>query len=320
MRGGAVLSIGETLVDLIAADGASQLQDVNQFVARTGGAPANVAVGLARLGVPSAFCGVVGTDPFGDRLRATLAAAGVDVSRLRATADADTTIAFAWKDARGDGHFRLLRMADRLLAGADVDAAGIPGMAAIVLGSVSLSAEPSRHAALRAIEIAAAHDVPICFDVNVRPSLWPSTALALHACEPFFGAATLLKLSLDDGRSLFPHVTEPAQLLDAVASSAARFVVITDGGRGAWFADRTKGRNADLEFVARFKVNAVEPTGAGDAFTAAAISRLIERDWASLTAQDVRFASAAGALATTSPGAMEALPTRIDIDRFLAGA
>ena len=106
MRGGPALSIGETLIDLIAADGSTQLQDVNQFVARPGGAPANAAVGLARLGVPSAFCGVVGADPFGDRLRSTLAAAGVDVSRLRATDEADTTIAFAWKDARGDGHFR----------------------------------------------------------------------------------------------------------------------------------------------------------------------------------------------------------------------
>jgi fructokinase len=67
-------------------------------------------------------------------------------------------------------------------------------------------------------------------------------------------------------------------------------------------------------------VNAVEPTGAGDAFTAAAISRLIERDWAVLTAQDVRYASAAGALATTTPGAMEALPTRADIERFLTNA
>jgi fructokinase len=316
MRGDPVLAIGETLIDLIAADGAVNLQDVNAFVARTGGAPANAAVALARLGVPSAFCGVVGADPFGEKLKTALAGYGVDVSRVRSTDDAETTIAFAWKDARGDGHFRLLRMADRLLSEADVEAARVPRTAAIVLGSVSLSAEPSRRAVQRAAEIAAAADVPICFDVNMRPSLWPSAASALHACEPIIAAATLLKMSLDDGRALFPGINDAASLIAAVRASRARFIVITDGERGAWFVDRT-GAAADLEFVARFNVNAVEPTGAGDAFTAAVISCLIDRDWTALTARDVRYASAAGALATTRPGAMEALPMRPDIERFL---
>jgi len=101
-----------------------------------------------------------------------------------------------------------------------------------------------------------------------------------------------------------------------VRASRARFIVITDGERGAWFVDRTSTA-ADLEFVARFNVDAVEPTGAGDAFAAAVISCLIEHDWTALTAHDVRYAAAAGALATTRPGAMEALPTRADIERFL---
>jgi sugar/nucleoside kinase (ribokinase family) len=317
MRGGPVLSIGETLIDLIAADGAVNLQDANAFVARTGGAPANVAVALARLGVPSAFCGVVGADPFGEKLKLTLGGYGVDVSRVRSTDEADTTIAFAWKDGRGDGHFRLLRMADRLLSEADVEAARAPETAAVVLGSVSLSAEPSRRAVHRAAEIAAAANVPVCFDVNMRPSLWRSAAEALHACEPILAAARLLKMSLDDGRALYPGVEDPAALLAAVRDAPARFIVITDGERGAWFVDRKRDRDADLEFVARFNVNAVEPTGAGDAFTAAVISRLIDRDWTALTAPDVRYGSAAGALATTRPGAMEALPARADIERFL---
>jgi fructokinase len=317
MRGGPVLSIGETLIDLIAADGAPNLQDVTTFVARTGGAPANVAVALARLGVPSAFCGVVGADPFGDKLKTALAGYGVDVSRVRSTAEAETTIAFAWKDARGDGHFRLLRMADRLLSDTDVEAARVPQAAAVVLGSVSLAAEPSRRAVQRAAEIAAVDDVPICFDVNLRPSLWPSAAVARHACEPILADATLLKMSLDDGRALFPGVGDAAALVTAVRASRARFIVVTDGERGAWFVDRTRNRDADLEFVARFRVDAIEPTGAGDAFTAAVISRLIERDWTALTAPDVRYASAAGALATTRPGAMEAVPMRADIERFL---
>ena len=90
-----VLSIGETLIDIIATDGAPSLVEAREFVARAGGAPANVAVALARLGVASAFCGVVGADPLGERLIAELRAERVDVSRLRQTDAAPTTIAFA---------------------------------------------------------------------------------------------------------------------------------------------------------------------------------------------------------------------------------
>lgn len=311
-----VLCLGETLIDLIASDGATRLEDASAFVARTGGAPANAAVALARLGLSSAFCGVVGADPFGARLRETLAGYGVDVSRLRSEPGAETTIAFAWKDERGDGHFQLVRLADRLLSEADVAAAGIDQVAAIIVGSVALSADPSRAGITRAVEFANAAKVPICFDVNLRPSLWPSRGAAAAACEPIFAGATLLKLSLDDGRALFTDVDGPEALLRELDRFPARFVVITDGERGAWFINRATG--GELEFVPSFRVAAVEPTGAGDAFGAAIVSRLIERDWDRLSRQDLRFASAAGALATTKPGAMEALPTRAEIEAFFA--
>jgi fructokinase len=311
-----VLCLGETLIDLIASDGVTRLEEASAFVARTGGAPANAAVALARLGVPSAFCGVVGADPFGRRLRETLAGYGVDVSRLRSEPGTETTIAFAWKDERGDGHFQLVRLADRLLSETDVEAAGIDRVEAIIVGSVALSAEPSRAGVTRAVELANAAKVPVCFDVNLRPSLWPSRESAAAACEPIINGATLLKLSLDDGRALYPDVDGPETLLRELERFPARFVAITDGERGAWFINRMTG--GELEFVRSFKVAAVEPTGAGDAFGAAIVSRLIDRDWDGLSREDVLFASAAGALATTKPGAMEALPTRAEIEAFLA--
>ena len=123
---GQILAMGEILVDFIVADGATTLESAETFVARSGGAPANASVALARLGLASAFCGVVGDDPFGSRLQAELAAEGVDTSRLRQSGDAATTLAFAWKDPGGDGHFWLLRGADALLSEADVRCRGHP--------------------------------------------------------------------------------------------------------------------------------------------------------------------------------------------------
>ncbi len=309
-----VLSIGELLIDLIVSDGSARLEDASAFVARAGGAPANVAVGLARLGVASAFCGVIGDDPFGKRLRGTLQAEQVDESRLRTTNQADSTIAFAWKDARGDGHFRLLRMADRLLSQDDVEQARIRETEAIVVGSVALAANPSGEAIARAVEIASECKVPICFDVNLRPAMWSGPDVAWAACHPIFSRATFLKFSLDDVRYVFGDVDDPDQALDRIAALGAVFSVLTDGARGAWFVSQSGER----AHVPAFRVDAIDPTGAGDAFTAALVARLIAREWSTLSREDVGYASAAGALTSTQRGAMDALPTADAVQSFLA--
>ena len=323
-RAGRVLAIGETLIDLIVSDGAPDLRSATSLAIRPGGAPANAAVALARLGVPSGFCGVVGQDPFGDRLRETLVANGVDISTLRATADAATTLAFAWKDARGDGNFTFLRLADGLLSVEDVEAAGIRECGAILLGSVVLPVEGARRAVYRAVEIAATAGVPIVFDVNFRPALWPDPSEALAVCEPILDRATVLKLSLDDARALFGTDGEPEDILREAAALAPPITVLTDGARGCWSfatdgASGERGENADIIHLPVFAVDAIEPTGAGDAFTAGLISRLILNGWSTPTEADLRFAAAAGALATTRPGAMDGLPRRQELDAFLDG-
>jgi fructokinase len=310
-----VLSMGEILIDFIVADGATSLETAKTLDARAGGAPVNAAVALARLGTPAAFCGVVGDDPFGIRLLRELTATGVDASRLRQTRDAATTLAYAWKDDRGDGHFWLLRGADAHLDQGDVDAAGIGRIAALVVGSVSLAARPSRDAIEMAVAQAGENGVPVVFDVNLRPTLWPDLAAARPICEAIVRQSRLLKLSLDDARGLFGTETTPADAIRRVQTLGSGWVVLTDGVRGCWFSS---GSDSAIAFVPAFAVDAIEPTGAGDAFTAALIARLIDSSWTPPTIDDVRYASAAGALATTRPGAWEGLPNQSQLHQFLA--
>src|SRR5215213_6901089 len=149
-----VLAIGEILVDFIVTDGATTLEVAETFVARSGGAPANASVALTRLGLDSGFCGVVGDDQFGARIRTELDDEGVDTSRVRQSNEAATTLAFAWKDSHGDGHFWLLRGADARLSEADANAAGVATLGALVAGSVALSAQPARNAIERAVGLA----------------------------------------------------------------------------------------------------------------------------------------------------------------------
>lgn len=308
------MSMGELLVDLIASDGAPTLDLANTFVARSGGAPANVTVALARLGVPSAFCGVAGADPFGTRLDRELSAEGVDTSRLRRTTDAATALAFAWKDGRGDGHFWILRGADTRLSPEDAESAGIAHLGALVIGSVSMSAQPSRSAIERAIALANDAGVPVVFDVNLRPTVWPSLDLARESCDSAMTQSTLVKLSLDDAKGLFDESIDADEAIQEVLARGPRLVVLTDGDRGCWFADASQRKPT---FMPAFAVAAIEPTGAGDAFLAGIIARLQESGWAEVTRDDARFAAAAGALATTRPGAWDGLPTRQQLDDFL---
>ena len=310
-----VLSIGETLIDIIATDGAPSLAEARDFVARAGGAPANVAVALARLGVASAFCGVVGADPFGARLIAELRAEQVDVSRLRQTDVAPTTIAFAWKDERGDGRFWIMRGADLDLSAEDADRAGVSDLMALVLGSVSLAAPTSRAAVLHAVALANRDNVPVVFDVNLRPTVWREPTEALGLCEAVASRSTIVKLSLDDAVGLFGEGITPEEACTRILALGAPMVVLTDGARGCWYAN---GASDGVHVVPAFRVDAIEPTGAGDAFAAAIIARAIASGWTPLQREDVQYASAAGALATTRRGAWDGLPTPEQLEAFLA--
>ena len=307
---GTVLCLGEALIDIIVSDGSPALEDANAFIARPGGAPANVAVALNRMGVPSAFCGAIGDDPFGKRLQRVLGADGVDITRLAVVPQASTTLAFAWKDSRGDGQFRIIRLADALLSEEIVNSAGIESRAAILVGSVALTEPKSRAAIYRAVELATNAGVPVCFDVNMRPSLWASAELARSICQPVLERTTILKLSVDDAGTLF-GLRDPEAIFDERAGDSIR--LLTDGGRGAWYRNDA----GIVEHVPAFEIEPVEPTGAGDAFTAGIVSRYLANS-SPPNRDDVVFASAAGAITATRIGAIESLPTREEIVHFLA--
>jgi len=308
-----IICLGEILIDLIAPPGET-LTTATSFAIREGGAPLNAAVSLARLGMPVRFVGAVGDDPFGNRLRALVDREGIDSVALRTIPGETTSIAYAWRDERGDGRFHLVRLADRLLDPDDVVRADVSSAAALLVGSVSLAASPSRQAVIAAVDLAVQSGVPVVFDVNVRPTIWPTNSDLKQACEPLLQAATVLKLSLDDAIHLWDART-PDHVLDKTRDYSPQVVVVTDGSRGVFRLDPVSGK---IDHFPVFQVEAIDPTGAGDAFTAALVSRLAVNGWSLPSDEDIRFAMAAGALATTRQGAMAALPTRDDLQAFLA--
>ncbi len=307
-----VICLGEILVDFVAREAGVSVGEAASFQRVMGGAPANVAVGVSRLGRSSAFLGCVGDDPFGRFLTAELRAEGVDVAGLQTTAAARTSLAFVSLDAAGERSFVFFRQpgADMLLAAAQLDRARLSRARIFHFGSFSLSAEPAASATREALRLARAGGALISYDPNLRLHLWPDAEAARRAILPLIDQADILKLNAEE----LPILTVDGDARSLWRNSL-RALIVTDGGRGARLITPSGEWRAP-----GFRVRTVDTTGAGDAFVAALLARLAEQPNALAAAPEetLRYACAAGALATTARGATTAMPTQKAIQQLLA--
>jgi fructokinase len=315
-----VVCQGELLIDLLALGPDQTIDGAMTFRKAPGGAPANVAVGLARLGTPTGFIGKVSSDAFGRFLRTTLEADGVDVRGLVADPDARTPLAFVGLDGAQGRTFIFYHrgMADTILRPEEVDAELIRHARAFHFGSVSLAAEPGRSATLAGARIARDGGCLVSFDPNVRLELWDSPQGARSSILAALPLADVVKVSGDETRLLF-GTDDPAEACRAIRAVGPTLAIVTLGPDGSYFqAAGAEGH------VPGFAVAAVDPTGAGDAFVACLLSELvaagatpdIAHDEAALTAA-IRFANAGGALAATAYGAIPSLPTRREVQALV---
>ena len=313
---GKIVALGEVVSDIYRGE---SLSDVELgFVARPGGAPANVAVAASRLGADATFVGSVGEDLFGDFILRALEAEGVDVSSVgRQEPPVRTSLAFVEISPDGDRAFTFYRStpaADELLSPDDVSEGTFSGTSFLNFGSIPLIRDPIRSATHRAAELARERGVPVAFDVNFREHLWESPKAAREAVEPLFDLSTIVKLSAEETGPLL-GVESAQEAARALLERGVALVLVSRGPEGAFYAtERFSGG------VPAFEVEAVDATGAGDAFLAATIVHLDGGEWDEKRVREaVRRGTAAGALACMGYGAMGPLPTKEELERFMAG-
>ncbi len=313
-----VISLGEALFDLFAGPAGTTLGAARTFTPAPGGAPANVAVGLARLGIDTGFVGRVGDDSFGERLLELLRGEGVDTTHCVPVAGGQTTIALVATSSPVDQDFVLFRGADTALSPEHLDRDYLAGARVFTYGSVTLSAG-ARDAALQAARWAREDGVLVAFDANYRPGVWPGAAAALDAIVEALGSADIAKLN-EVELKLVTGTEDLRAGSRRILDLGVRLCLITLGADGAWFDDgRVSGS------VPGFGAEVVDTTGCGDAFLAAFLAGLVaeprmldELDRRALL-RLVEAANAAGARAAMRHGAITGLPTRAEIDELLAG-
>lgn len=311
---GRIVTLGEVVADIYREESASEVE--MPFRALPGGAPANVAVASARLGAEAAFVSSVGNDLFGDFIMRALDAEGVETGAVvRQGSPVRTSLAFVEVFPDGDREFTFYRSspaADEELSPDDVEREALFGASFVNFGSIPLLTEPVRSATRRFAELANEMDIPVAFDVNFRAHLWESVEAAREAVEPMISLSAIVKLSEDETSPLLgvEDIEEAAELL---LERSVSLVLISLGAEGAFYAARDfRGR------LPSFEVEAVDATGAGDAFLAATLVHLSEASMDEASVREaVRRGTAAGAMACTGFGAMGPLPTSDELERFM---
>jgi fructokinase len=316
---GKIVTLGEVVADVYREEMPSEVE--MPFTARPGGAPANVAVAAARLGAEAAFIGRLGDDLFGEFILRALEAVGVDTSAVvHQPPPTRTTLAFVEVAEDGDREFTFYRSvpaSDELLSPEDIKRETLSGASFVNFGSIPLIKDPVRSATRKFAELANEMDIPVAFDVNLREHLWENLETARKTIESMLDLSTIVKLS-DDELSPVLGAKNAEEAAKTLLDRGVSLVLISMGSEGAFYATRQFSGSMPTFEIERV----VDATGAGDAFLGATLTHLSESPkWLSeeeRVREAVRRGTAAGALACTDYGAMRALPTREELERFMA--
>ena len=299
---------GDAVVDLIP-DGEQH------YLKCAGGAPANVAVGVARLGGDSAFIGRVGKDPLGEFMQQTLQAERVDTSYMILDPQQRTsTVVVGLNEGERSFTFMVNPSADQFLQVAD-----LPNFQAgewLHCCSIALINNPSREATFEAIRRIKAANGFFSFVPNLRESLWASFEEMKQVVMQAVALADVLKFSEEELTLLTDTQTLDEAFKKITALYPQKLIIITLGKDGALYH-----LNGKQDVIAGKAVKPVDTTGAGDAFVGGLLAGLSQTaDWQKNDnlVKIIRQANACGALATTAKGAMSALPNQAQLAAFLA--
>ncbi|MBD0267479.1 MAG: carbohydrate kinase [Cyanobacteria bacterium Co-bin8] len=333
---GRVICLGEGLIDRLFGQPDPAENPLASWQDLPGGAPANVASALAKLGTPANFIGCLGSDASGQRLIQALQAAGVGCAAVQRHPSAPTRIVLVMRDAKGERQFVGFHLpdpagfADAYLQAGALDQSLFAEAAYLVMGTLGLAYPDTGAAMAQALTWAQQYGLTTIVDVNWRPAFWPEAvttkdspshpapatarALAPQRILSFLTQVDLLKLSQEEAHWLF-QTDDPLAILGYLPQLKA--VLVTAGAQGCCYATpQGQGR------LPAHDIESEDTTGAGDAFLAGFIHQLDSQGLESLKdpsamEQILRYASAVGALTTMRPGAMAAQPRANEVEAFI---
>ena len=327
-----VIAIGEALIDRLGPPGGDPSFDL-PVIDCFGGAPANVACALGRLGVDVSFIGSLGNDPFGEDFKKLLEQRGINTAGLQQDKIRPTRVVLVRRDSFGERFFegfdgdKGLGFADQAISKQQI-IANWPMVKKnakwLVTGTIPLASEISSDAFLWCLENALQGGIKIALDLNWRPTFWRnevSTVLEPSTLEKseiicIAKKVSLIKLAKEEAQWFF-NTSNPIEISSSLPNKPS--VVVTDGSNPIlWLLNHHFGKS----FAIIPSSEVVDTTGAGDAFTAGLIYKLISVDLDQINRQIaeeiIKFAIACGSHACKGLGAIDAQPCLQDIEDLLS--
>lgn len=309
-----IISLGEALVDF------TQLDDSNEcFRKNPGGAPANIAVALSRLGVNVSFIGKVGDDVLGNFMQEKLAKEGVNIENMLLTNEARTALTFVTLDENGDRSFDFYinPSADRFLKSKEIDENLFKENKILHFGSISLIDEPACSATKYAVKKAKKEGLLISYDPNLRAGLWSDLKEAKEKIRSMLIYSDILKVAKEE----LEFISGKKNIKNGVEYLKSEYeiplIFVTNGDEGAYYYKK------ELGFVSSIDVDVVDTTGAGDGFVSGILYNLNkwDKNIYNLNKEELeymtKFANVSGGLVTSESGAMSALPNLEKIKEIL---
>ncbi|CAI0628287.1 unnamed protein product [Linum tenue] len=303
-----IVAFGEMLIDFVPDVAGVSLAESKGFIKAPGGAPANVACAITKLGGKSAFVGKFGDDEFGHMLVNILKQNSVNTDGVCFDKEARTALAFVTLKQNGEREFMFYRnpSADMLLKESELNLNLIKQAKIFHYGSISLISEPCRSAHMAAMKAAKSAGVLLSYDPNVRLPLWPSADAAREG----------IKVSDEEVDFLTKGSAEKEETVLSLWHDKLKLLLVTDGPKGCrYYTKSFKGK------VAGYTVKTVDTTGAGDAFVGSFLMQVAKDpsifENEGKLKEALAFSNACGAICTTQKGAIPALPTTNDAQALL---
>jgi fructokinase len=316
-----VICLGEALVDFLPDRRGQRVRDVMRWTPCLGGSPANVAVGVARLGGRSGLIGVVGDDEFGHFLHQRLEHEGVDTTFFRHTEQGKTGLGFVSLTSSGERSFTFYRAqaADQFLEERDTKrAASVIAKARVLhINTNSLLHAKARSAVTAVVRRSSRAGRLTSFDPNLRLHLWPNADELSDLLKTLLPILAIVKLS-DEEIEFVTGTTDVDEALERLEAHGVILPVVTCGAQGAVFRFRKETRSVPAP-----RVRVVDTTGAGDGFTSGLLTIIAalagtRKELAALPIEELedaaQFACAVGSRVVTKLGAVAGLPTLDDLD------
>ena len=297
-----VICPGEALIDFVTMDIGKTLKATDGFIKKAGGAPANVAAAISKLGAEAYFCGTVGDDAFGGFLEDTLNNNNINTELLFKIKN-NTTFAFVSLMENGERDFEFARDADECLT-FDMISDRLEEFDLYHFGSATAFMGGNlKDTYFKLKEYAKSNNKIISFDANYRESLFGNNKEEfIKCCKEFIVDSNIVKLSEEEAK-LISGIEDIKEASQYIVNLGCENLMVTLGKEGTLLSNREK-----QILIKTKEVKMKDATGAGDAFIGAVIAQILNEPGKSME-KIVEMANLVGGITTTKLGALESIPT-----------